>query len=264
MKGRLSRRCREPEGETNHERWLVSYADFITLLFAFFVVMYALSNLSAGKYKVLAESLEKVFQQRNESPLRVKDPIQTGEIPRSLHSSSILDGGVEEVTMLERMSEQLEEVLAPYIDEDLVAVEHHRFWVVVEMKSSLLFPSGSAELGKGADAVLGKLAEIVREMPKNPVVIEGHTDNVPIHTARFPSNWELSAARAARVVRRLAALGVSPKRLAAVGYGPHHPVADNSTPQGRNRNRRVVMVLQAKHMSRFQAMAGEREKPPVP
>lgn len=260
MRRRSPRKRHEPLEADNHERWLVSYADFITLLFAFFVVMYALSNLSAGKYKVLSESLEKVFKQQDETVLRVNDPIQEGEIPRSLHSSSILDGGTEEVVMLERISQQIEEVLAPYIDEDLVAVEHHQFWVVVEMKSSLLFSSGSAELNHSADPVMEKLAEIVRQMPSNPVFIEGHTDNKPIHTRVFPSNWELSAARAASVVRRLVHLGVAPRRMAAVGYGEFHPVADNSTEQGRNRNRRVVMVLQAKQMARYQMPVSEREK----
>ncbi len=260
MRKRTFRQRSEVEESGNHERWLVSYADFITLLFAFFVVMYALSNLNAGKYKVLAESLEKVFKDQDETVLRVKDPIQVGEIPRSTRSSSILEGGAEEVRMLERISKQIEEVLAPYIDEDLVEVERDRFWVAVEMKSSMLFPSGSAQLGRDAVPVLTKLAEIIRQMPANPVYIEGHTDNLPIHTREFPSNWELSAARAASVVRQLAGLGVVQQRMAAVGYGEHHPVADNSTEEGRNRNRRVVMVLQAKNMARYQVMANERER----
>ncbi len=260
MKKRGLQKRFEVEQGDHHGRGLVSYAEFITRLFAFFVVMYALSSRSGGKYKVLAESMEKAFKEQEGNVLRVTDPIQVGEIPRSVSASSILEGGAEELVMLEKISEQIEEVMAPYIDEDLVAVEHHRFWVVVEMKSSLLFPSGSAELGSGADAVLGKLAEIVRQMPANPVTIEGHTDNVPIHTPRFPSNWELSAARAASVVRRLAAQGIAQPRLAAVGYGEYHPVADNSTPQGRNRNRRVVMVLQARNMARYQVMTNGREK----
>lgn len=250
----------EPETE-NHERWLVSYADFITLLFAFFVVMYAISNLNAGKYRVMARSLEKAFKESKETPaVKVSDPIQIGETPRSPAPIQVDTGLAGEQVRLARISEQLEEVLAPYIDQELIAVERNPYWVAVEMKSGMLFPSGSAALNPEVDPVIAKLAEVVRQMPSNPVYVEGHTDNVPIHNRMFPSNWELSAARAASVVRRLIHYGVAPPRLAAVGYGAEHPVADNSTAKGRYRNRRVVMVLQSKTLARYPVTGGERQR----
>ncbi len=241
------RNLRSEEGE-KLERWLVSYADFITLLFAFFVVMYAVSIVHKGDFKVLSESLDLAFQDRQEAR-KVPEPIQVGETPRTLEPS-ILEAA-QEAARLAEAAGRIEEVLAPYIDQELVAVKRNEFWIAVEMKSGILFASGSAEISPDADPVLTKLAEIVRELPNNPIYIEGHTDNVPIQTREFPSNWELSAARAASVVRRLIQHGVSPVRMAAVGFGEYHPVADNSTEVGRYHNRRVVLVLQAKNAARY-------------
>ncbi len=262
MRGRFRRRTVAGEGE-NHERWLVSYADFITLLFAFFVVMYAISSLNAGKYRVLAESLEKAFQNRSgENEAKTAEPIQVGEPPKEFVPIEIDASLGEEAVKLEQISDQLEEVLAPYIEEDLIEVERTRFWVAVEVKSGMLFPSGSARLDRRADPVLSKLAEVMRQMPTNPIQVEGHTDDVPIRNRQFPSNWELSAARAASVVRRLIEYGVAPTRLAAVGYGEYHPVADNGSEAGRYRNRRVVVVLQAKNLARYPVKG--RYPQPVP
>lgn len=249
MKKQNLRRRRLQEEADKHERWLVSYADFITLLFAFFVVMYAISIVNTGNYKVLSKSLEKVFKQPEEAA-KVLEPIQVGEVPRTLEPPLL--EAAQEAKRLAKAADRIEEVLAPYIDAEQVAVERNEFWIAVEIKSGILFPSGSAELTPEADPILTKLAEIVRELPDNPIYLEGHTDNVPIQTQAFPSNWELSAARAASVVRRLIQLGINPARLAAVGYGEYHPVADNSTAAGRDRNRRVVLVLQASHASRYQ------------
>ena len=260
MKGRLRHRGQGVAEQENHERWLVSYADFITLLFAFFVVMYAISSINAGKYRVLAESLEKAFQNRpKQSEPRAVEPIQVGEPPKTIDPIKPDASISAEAIKLEQIPDPLPEILAPYIEEDLIEVERTRFWVAVEMKSGMLFPSGSAELDQAADPVLIKLAEAVRQMPSNPVLIEGHTDNVPISNRQFPSNWELSAARAASVVRRLIEYGVAPSRLAAVGYGEYHPVADNGTEAGRYRNRRVVMVLQARNLARY-PIEGERDR----
>ncbi|GAB6068074.1 flagellar motor protein MotD [Methylothermus subterraneus] len=240
-----ARRRHRPEEKENSERWLVSYADFITLLFAFFVVMYAVAIVHQGDLKALSASLDRAFQ----DPPKASEPIQVGDPPRSF-APSILETA-QEAEKLKEAGERFTEVLAPYIDQELVAVERNEFWIAVEMKSGILFASGSAELSPEADPVLAKLAQIVRELPDNPVYVEGHTDNVPIETQAFPSNWELSAARAASVVRRLVQFGVDPARMAAVGFGEHHPAADNSTEVGRYRNRRVVLVLLAKNASRY-------------
>src|SRR5690554_859046 len=218
------RRRRIPEApEPSNERWLVSYADFITLMFAFFVVMYATSSINEGKYKVLADTLVGIFNQ-SEKAIR---PIPVGqERPRTRDYDASMedDGGpmpMEEGQLIVRGTES---------------------WVEIELKSSLLFPSGDAIPHDQAFDIIEKVARILAPFD-NPVQVEGFTDNLPISTPLYPTNWELSAARAATIVRMLNMDGVAAKRLAAVGYGEHHPVADNATPEGRAMNRRVVLVV---------------------
>jgi chemotaxis protein MotB len=138
----------------------------------------------------------------------------------------------------------LASVLQPLIDQQEVKVTHNGSWVEVTMRSTLLFPSGSARLSGGAMKILRDVSRVLKPVP-NSVHVEGYTDNVPINTAAYPSNWELSAARAASVVHLFTRLGIAPERLAAVGYGEHRPVADNDTEGGRSRNRRVSLIISA-------------------
>jgi len=260
------------ESEENHERWLVSYADFITLLFAFFVVMYSVSSVNEGKYRVLSDSLDDAFSE----PEKTLKPIQIGEIkrskkpiidpivtqPESTSSVEQWDEFVERTAQrnrLQRVSNQVKEVLSPYIDQELVEVKSDDLWVKIDMKSSMLFPSGSARLSRKAYPVLRKIGEILRHLP-NTIDVEGYTDNRPIKTIEFPSNWELSASRAASVVNRLAKGGINPQRMAAIGYGEYHPIADNRLKQGREKNRRVVLVLLAASVARHKIEPTEREK----
>ena len=250
----MARRRHEEEHE-NHERWLVSYADFITLLFAFFVVMYAISSVNEGKYRVLSDALEAAFR----APPRSMEPIQVGRLARlALEPDALValpplpppalggDPGGELAGRegLPRVAHEVTRALRPLVDMGLVRVRRRPDGVHIEVASGVLFPSGSARLTPEAMPVLERLAQVLRTVP-NPVRVEGHTDNVPIRTTLYPSNWELSAARAASVVRLFERLGVDPGRLIAVGYGEHRPVADNATPEGRRRNRRVVVVVLA-------------------
>lgn len=239
-------RRRNHEEHENHERWLVSYADFITLLFAFFVVMYSISSINEGKYKVLSESLVGVFSE----PERAIKPIPIGdEKPRTTEPDrSMIEDNPDSSTSAEP-SDPLEEIASSMRDAfgDLIASEQltvrgNELWVEIELNSSLLFPSGDAIPNETAFILIEKVARILAPY-ENPVHVEGFTDNLPINTAQFPSNWELSAARAASIVRMLALDGVSEGRLAAVGYGEFQPVADNATAEGRARNRRVVLVI---------------------
>jgi chemotaxis protein MotB len=238
-------RRRAPEEPENHERWLVSYADFITLLFAFFVVMYSISSLNEGKYKILTESLVGIFNQ----PDRAVKPIPIGEerpraaLKEELPAEELSGPHTEEaVDPLESIMRSMREAFADLIDAKQVTVRGNELWVEIELSSSLLFPSGDALPNDRAFALLEKVAGILAPFA-NPVHVEGFTDNLPIATAKYPTNWELSAARAGSVVRMLAADGVAPERLAAVGYGEFQPVADNATADGRARNRRVVLVV---------------------
>lgn len=235
-------RRRHHEEHENHERWLVSYADFITLLFAFFVVMYSISSLNEGKYKILSQSLTGVFNQ----PDRSIKPIPVGEErPRTSEAELVLpEDGAPQAPMdsLESIASSVREAFGDLIQSSQLKVSGNELWIEIELSSSLLFSSGEALPNNAAFEIIEKVAKILAPY-ENPIHVEGFTDNQPIQTAQFPTNWELSAARAASIVRMLAMDGVNPGRMAAVGYGEFQPVADNATAEGRGRNRRVVLVV---------------------
>ena len=259
----MARRRRWEESE-RHDRWLVSYADFITLLFAFFVVMYAVSSVNEGKYRVLADSLTSAFGSANPSLVRLGAvPIAVGQnqmatsnspslVQLPIHGEPVFAASDEaEYPMrapgftdpqLDRLADRLRQDLGTLIADDLVEVRHKGRRLEIEIKSSLLFTSGSARLAPAAFRLLEPVAEMLQPYA-NPVNVEGFTDDRPIHTSTFLSNWELSAARAASVVHLFSDYGIDPARMAAIGYGQFRPVADNLTPEGRSRNRRVVLVV---------------------
>ena len=259
-------RARKHEEHENHERWLVSYADFITLLFAFFVVMYSISSVNEGKYRVLSDSLVASFK----STAKSLKPIQVGKLVRSPAVTSISmrnvpvvinlpempaprhdplrktgqKGGKDKNRELGKIGDEIQKAMAPLISKGLIKIRRNKFWIEVDIKSNILFFSGRARLSRAAVPVLEKLAQILK--PHNNVIhVEGFTDNVPINTEAFPSNWELSAARAASVVHLFTKAGVDPRRLVALGYGEYRPVASNDTEEGRRKNRRVVLVIKA-------------------
>ncbi len=257
----MPRRKRHDDHE-NLERWLVSYADFITLLFAFFVVMYAISSVNEGKYRVLSDTLTDAFhsQPRTLQPVQVGDEGVTSEAeiidmvgqPPDAAASLVeqMQGGEGEGgDNLETIADDFHKALAPLIERELINVTRDDLWVEVEINSSLLYTSGSSELEDEAIPILGSLAAILKRYP-NEIQVEGFTDNLPISTYLFPSNWELSAARAAGVVSLFMRNGVKPARMSAIGYGEHQPIADNATAEGRRKNRRVVVVILSQKMAR--------------
>ncbi len=298
----MARKKRLEEHE-NHERWLVSYADFITLLFAFFVVMYSISSVNEGKYRVLSDAIVAAFR----SPARSMEPIQVGKMMRAPVQSDkpfdqnkpviqvfkvpLPENPVEEraesldsqapALQLERKSapeekpapekqsaaeaqpalddaarklaDSIEKAMAGLMQQGLIEVRRDKRWIEVEIKSSILFSSGNALLAAQAQPVLRQLAKTLAPL-HNIIHVEGFTDNVPINTFEFRSNWELSAARAASVVHLFTSLGIDPQRMAAIGYGEFRPIATNATPEGRARNRRVVLVI----MSGTDARVSER------
>jgi len=233
----MRRRRQQDDDLHNKERWLISYADFITLLFAFFVVMYSVSSVNEGKYKVLSETLTGVFN----APQRSFQPIEVGDQPRRSTpqaAEDVINPPVTEAPQNPSMSaEGRTEALRAMADQ--LALE---FDVELSLRNSLLFGSGDAEPHYDAFDVVEKIAAVLRNRD-NAIRVEGFTDNRPINTGAFPSNWELSAARSAAVVRMLSMEGVEAERLAAVGYGEHQPVARNDTEEGRHRNRRVVLLI---------------------
>ncbi|HEV7135686.1 MAG TPA: flagellar motor protein MotD [Steroidobacteraceae bacterium] len=295
----MRRMRRREEEHENHERWAIPYGDLLTLLLAFFVVMYSISSVNAGKYRVLSDSLYAAF--RGEP--RTLEPVEVGhkrvgsgaDIRVSLVQQAILKGqprallapvplamatptpnstapyhavppqgsaeGVKSASgpthpedtqaaaraqaaaiMLNRVADDVVKAMSGLVKQNLVVVRRKQYWIEVEIRTDILYPSGSARLAPSAIGIIRRLAAVLARFP-NPVRVEGFTDNVPIRTAQFYSNWELSAARAGSVVHVLSDRGVARDRLAVVGFGEQHPVASNASAQGRNANRRVTVVI---------------------
>jgi chemotaxis protein MotB len=236
----MSRRRRHEEHE-NHERWAIPYGDLVTLLLAFFVVMYSISQVNEGKYRVLSDSLNAAF--RGE-PTTVS-PIQVGEHAASTLAAPLVQLPNDQKLMaLRQLAQQAEKAMAPMIMQGLVDVSRGDGKLTIAIRSDILFASGAAALSSDAQPVIQLLGQVLAAFPVD-IQVEGHTDNVAIAGGQFPSNWELSTARALSVVHMLIADGVPPARLSAIGYGEFHPVAPNTTPDGRNVNRRVVLSVQA-------------------
>lgn len=226
-------------GHASHERWLLTYADLITLLLAFFIILYAMSKSDYHKMYDLSRALSSAFhasQGGNKDVMPPSDP-------------SVLKGGfsvLPESAQMMQLQEQLEKQIAkengPQGMEGVNTTLTER-GLVVSLASSAFFESGEADLRPEARGVLASVAKNLIKSGRN-IMIEGHTDNTPITTARYPSNWELSTARATTVVRWLiAAYHLPPDRLSASGYGEYHPLVANTTPENRSRNRRVDIVI---------------------
>jgi chemotaxis protein MotB len=275
-------RHRKHEEHQNHEAWAIPYGDLITLLLAFFVVMYAMSSVNEGKYRILSDSLTAAFRG---SPMTL-EPVQTGQKqvgsgadismtiirqqelvgqPRDLLSAlpvrareavpgraegsnppftSMPSGPEDEGTakQLEAVANSVEEAMSELIDAGMIVVRRKQGAVEVEIRTDILFPSGQSTLTASARGVIERVGDALRPFP-NSLHVEGHTDDRPISTAQFPSNWELSAGRAASVVHLLTQRGLDPARLTVIGYGEQQPVGDNATVEGRNHNRRVLIVV---------------------
>lgn len=271
-------RKKHKEEHANHEAWAIPYGDLVTLLLAFFVVMYAVSSVNEGKYRALSDSLVAAFR----GAPRTMEPVQVGAfqvradqeletgLPRTLVPFEIdaptnMVGTDMETTrygetgmgpgdgtgaggddaawiLIERLEDEVLAAMAPLIDADMIKVRRVSYWLEVEINTSFLFASGSATVAPDAVPAIQRLAVLLKDAGVR-LQVEGHTDSVPISTAQFPSNWELSAGRAASVVHLLAGYGIDPATMAAVGYGEYRPVASNESPEGRRQNRRVLIIV---------------------
>ena len=247
----MARRKSISHESENTDRWMVSYADFVTLLFAFFVVMYAISSVNEGKYRVLADTMTEAFKVAPKSP----DPIQIGKENKVVSNSEPSNDIIKPIKILpksqrtyekemKQIAETVSKSVQPLIDKGLIKVTQNKLWVEIEMNSKILFSSADSELEEEAFPALKALAGVLKTLP-NSIDVEGHTDNVPINNDLFPSNWELSAARAASVVHLFTQYGVDPRRLSSIGYAQYRPIASNATAAGRLRNRRVKIVILA-------------------
>ena len=224
----------------HHERWLISYADLITLLFAFFVVMYAISVVNVGKYKVFSVAIGDAFGTKDK--VSGTDDVQPMfPLPNALQKRRN-EALLRERASLTRLASDLSSTLAPLVKEGKVRVTQNSRGVSVEINASVLFDPGQALLTEESNEALRALAVLLKNDP-HAVQVEGHTDVAPIKNALFPSNWELSSARASAVVRLFIDSGVASERLTAVGHSSNIPVASNDTPEGKARNRRVAVTI---------------------
>lgn len=248
----MARRKRREEEHENHERWLVSYADFITLLFAFFVVMYAISSVNEGKYKVLSNSLVNAFKNTTGeiggqpmailqgAPILPPKPVTKPD--RQVEQQKIDDAKTLKREKMRDVAGDIMQALQPLVAQGKVRLLETSRGVTIEINDSILFSLGQARLQSESINALQAVAIVLADSDF-PITIEGHTDNVPIATAQFPSNWELSAMRATTVLRLFNDAGVGAERLTAIGYGETRPVETNTSVEGRARNRRVSILI---------------------
>lgn len=247
---------KEPEKHVNHERWLVSYADFITLLFAVFVTLYAMSQTDKKKVEEVMASLQSSFGMANvgaPAPKINVIPSKTMNIMPSLKPEISItpamraQHGQSRVRAEEKDFRQIKSSIEAYLvkqgAQNKVALNITRRGLIVSLKEAGFFDSGQATIKPEAYELINTIGETVTQY-SNPMRFEGHTDNLPISTAHFPSNWELSSARAVNGLKHMIRhFNVDPDKISAAGYGEFRPIADNSTADGRARNRRVDLVM---------------------
>ncbi len=270
----MARRRKRPiEEESRHAAWAIPYGDLVTLLLAFFVVLYAVSSVNEGKYHALSNTLftefngqkppgsapgsapgsvavARPFPGRSAKPAVAEShEIFADPVKVSADTATVTRQEAEEIARTRAEAEALDKVaddvstaMADLIKANLVVVRRKGTTIEVEIRTDILFPSGSATLSPTAVGVIGKLSQTLASLP-NPVRVEGHTDSQPIDTAAFPSNWELSSARAASVVHLIANSGVDPARLSVIGRAQYSPAQSNATASGRNANRRVLISI---------------------
>ena len=240
----MSRRKRRSH-RPSHDRWLVSYADFITLLFAFFVVLYSTAQVDRKKVGQLSAAIQVAFQQLGANPTST-GPIQ---VPVEINQAApaVALPPLEELPDLAGLRKELGQTLAPEISRGEVTLRTGRDGLVISLKEAGFFNSGSAGVKAASEPAFSRMAGLLAEGKYN-IRIEGHTDNVRIHNTQYSSNWELSTARSTEMIRLLVVnYGFDPERLSASGYGEYHPVASNRTEDGRALNRRVDLVVLGKH-----------------
>jgi chemotaxis protein MotB len=274
----MSRNRRRHDDHENHEAWAIPYGDLVTLLLAFFVVMYAMSTVNEGKYRVLSDSLSEAFNGAPHAAHAVTDGGGTGgriETPRSqvqkifseampvaaqaaaaptppkaaaaaaaaaAGAGSAPGPALGDSAELAKVADEVTNAMGTLVAAGEVHVRRFQNSVVVDISSDILFPSGVAHLSGNAAPALQHLAAALKPFT-NAIRVEGYTDDRPINTAEFPSNWELSAARAASVVHLFMDHGIPPDRLAVMGFGQYRPATTNNNPAGRNANRRVAVVI---------------------
>ncbi|MBE9527743.1 MAG: OmpA family protein [Proteobacteria bacterium] len=235
---RNRRRARVEEASGN-DRWVVSYADFITLLFAFFTAMYAISSVNEGKYKSVSESLARAFNPSESAPAKIIEETEFVEVRGESISDAFKSAFSTDYKEIISAVEQIETTKK-------IAVIYEKNRVTVRVPDGVLFASGTGELMDSGLEFLDELGRALKRIP-NSVRIEGHTDNIPIKTDRYPSNWELSSTRALNILKYfVSSHGLEPRRLSATGFGEFRPLGSNNSQSGRSKNRRVDFQILAR------------------
>jgi chemotaxis protein MotB len=283
------RRGGHDKHEESNERWLLTYADMITLLMALFMVLFSISSVNVSKYTVLEHSLKAAFsgsvlpggksiaeqgatQNARKAPAtadaaaivpltaigsgtesapttrRVESTVNSAHGTHSAANTQTMtvqqEAAAHETSEFQRIKHELDAYARSHgFSKSVKTTIEHRGLVIRVLTDDLLFASGQATLNSRAYGLLREIGQLLNVDSVHPIGVEGHTDNVPIHSAQFPSNWELSTARASTVVQYLAGHGVSSYRLSATGYADQKPISSNATAAGRQRNRRVEIVL---------------------
>ena len=218
------------------EKWAIPYADFLTLLLCLFIALFAMAQ--AGKQAAMeyAQAFAKAFGMR-------LVPFQE-TLPKQILPAPVLKRAepTEKGRKIQRQLQELQEMLKKLGLEGEFKIAYESIGIRLILQEKLLFDPGSADIKPEMRPILDKIYEIIKDLP-NPVEVEGHTDNIPISTERFPSNWELSGARASSIVRYFISKCINPERLKASGYADTRPLASNATPEGRAQNRRVEIVI---------------------
>jgi len=259
---RLRRRRHNVEHDNVH-RWLVSYADYMTLLFALFVVLYAMAMVNDKPFETITESVGRVFQANEKKPKNRGHGddilnVNSSKSNKRLFGNGLLDEAGPELlegeqtlsnisdsqvgSNLTSLEDELHIALYELIESGFAQLQIDGDWLEIELNSGLLFPSGSSSATNSANSILGVIYDVIGEV-SNFVRVRGYTDNQVINTEIFSSNWELSVFRATSILRVLEDLGMNPARMAIEGYGQYYPTADNTTIQGRAQNRKVVVAI---------------------
>jgi chemotaxis protein MotB len=243
---------RRLQSRVSHDRWLVSYADFITLLFAFFVVLYSSAQTDKLKQHKISQAIDSAFQSlglfSNASRKTGAHPDSAKSTDASLTPMNIVMGDdvmapAQVKEDLEKIQRQMEQLLSDKIAQHTVSIRMGRDGLIISLREAGFFASGSATPQPQTLPTLRRIASALSQTSYD-LRVEGHTDNVPIHTAEFDSNWELSSSRATHIARMLIDIGaIEPTKISAAGYAEFHPTAINDTAEGRSQNRRVDLVV---------------------
>ncbi len=238
---------RSKKQHENHERWLVSYADFVTLLFAFFVVMFATSHVNARRMQQISQAYAAIMSNDVEQLRAIVAEFAADRDAEAAAEEAANNPDARRVLTMQEMmpvKEQVEERLEPLIQGDKISLSLMPRGLIISLRESGFFPPGQATFLPGAADLLSEVGSVIAELPNQPVRMEGHTDNAPIQTTRFPSNWELSTARAIAVLDLMVnKYDIDPRRVSVAGYADRRPIAGNNTPQGRAKNRRVDIAI---------------------